>query len=110
LMKTTRRSMTVAALLLVLAPWTAVCVRANQAEHKAVKAIRKLDGEITRDEKAKGKPIVGVFLTGTQVTNAGLKHLAGLKQLQTLDLGGTKVTDKGKADLKKALPKLEIIG
>jgi hypothetical protein len=30
------------------------------------------------------------------------------KQLQMLNLFGTKVTDKGKAELKKALPKLEI--
>ena len=30
-----------------------------------------------------------------QVTGAGLKALAGLKSLQTLDLSGTQVTDAG---------------
>jgi hypothetical protein len=42
------------------------------------------------------------------VTDAGLKHLAGLKQLRELYVDETKVTGKGKADLKKALPDLVI--
>ena len=109
LMKTTHRSLTGAALLLALAPWTAVCIRADEAEDKAVKAIQELGGRITRDKTAKGKPIVGVDLGYTKVTNAGLKHLSGLKNLRGLALIGTKVTGKGKADLKKALPKLKII-
>jgi hypothetical protein len=94
-MKTTHWSRTGAALLLALAPWTAVCIRADEAEDKAVKAIKKLGGRITRDEKAKGKPIVRVFLVGPKVTDAGLKHLAGLMWLTVLDLTDTKVTDAG---------------
>jgi hypothetical protein len=43
------------------------------------------------------------------VTDKGLKHLAGLKKLWKLELISTKVTDNGKADLKKALPKLKIL-
>jgi hypothetical protein len=109
LMKTTHRSLTGAALLLALAPWTAVCIRADEAEDKAVKAIKKLGGRITRNMNARGKPIVSVDLRETKVTDRGLKHLAGLKQLRKLYLGATKVTDNGKADLKKALPKLEIL-
>jgi hypothetical protein len=128
-MKTTRWSLTGAALLLAL---TTVPVRADEAEDKAVKAIEKLGGIITRDEKVKGKPIVSVGITRddvtdallkhlaglkqlqtldlslTKVTDAGLKHLAGLKQLRLLDLDHTRVTDKGEADLKKALPDLVI--
>jgi hypothetical protein len=42
------------------------------------------------------------------VTDAGLEHLAGLKQLQMLYLNSTGVTDRGVADLKKALPNLKI--
>ena len=107
-------------------------VRADEAEDKAVKAIQELGGLIIRDRQAKDKPIVGVKLSksrvtdaelkhlaglqqlkaldliGTKVTDAGLKHLVGLKQLQVLILDGTKVTAKGKADLKKALPNLKI--
>jgi hypothetical protein len=131
-MKTSHASLTGAALFLALTPLTAVSVQDDQAEDKAVKAIQRLGGRITRDEKAKGKPIVRVeldgpkvtdaglkhlarlkqlrtlYLGGTKVTDAGLKELAGLKQLQKLGLSGTKVTDKGIADLKKALPKLVI--
>ena len=54
------------------------------------------------------KRLQDLYLIGTQVTDAGLKHLAGLKQLRELDLFQTLVTAEGKAELKKALPDLEI--
>ena len=41
----------------------------------------------------------GLNLSGTQVTDAGLKELDGLKNLHTLHLGGTKVTDRGLKEL-----------
>jgi hypothetical protein len=72
-MKATHWSMTGAALVLALAPWTAAYIRADEAEDKAVKAIEKMGGSFTRDEKAKDKPIVRVFLDGTPVTDGGLK-------------------------------------
>jgi hypothetical protein len=78
-----------------LAPWTAGCNRADEAEDKAVKAIQELGGRCGRDKKAKGKPIVNVNLTDTNLTDAGLKELAGLKQLQSLRLINTVVTDAG---------------
>jgi hypothetical protein len=43
------------------------------------------------------------------VTDAGLKELAGLKSLQSLDLSRTKVTDAGLKELQKALPDCEIV-
>jgi hypothetical protein len=43
--------MTGAVLVLALAPWMTVSVRADEAEDKAVKAIKKLGGYITRKEK-----------------------------------------------------------
>src|SRR5262249_46388482 len=95
LMKTTHRSLTGVLLLLALTPWMTVTARADEAEDNAIKAIQKLGGYMARDEKVKGKPIVGVFLGGTKATDAGLKHLAGLRQLQMLRLGKTKVTDAG---------------
>ena len=50
----------------------------------------------------------GLDLAGTQVTDAGLKELAGLKILHALYLGGTRVTDAGLKELRKALPGCEI--
>jgi hypothetical protein len=41
----------------------------------------------------------GLSLWHTQVTDAGLKEFAGLKWLQTLDLGSTQVTDAGLREL-----------
>jgi hypothetical protein len=42
------------------------------------------------------------------VTDAGLEHLAGLKNLAQLNLKGTAVTDQGIAKLKAALPNCNI--
>jgi Leucine-rich repeat (LRR) protein len=47
-------------------------------------------------------------LSSTKVTDTGLKHLQGLTQLRRLDLTSTKVTDAGVAQLKKALPSINI--
>ena len=43
-----------------------------------------------------------------KATDAGLVHLKGLTGLQTLALRGTKITDAGVVDLRKALPACEI--
>ena len=43
-----------------------------------------------------------------RITDAGLKDLAKLKKLEQLMLLDTKITDEGAAELKKALPKLEL--
>jgi Leucine-rich repeat (LRR) protein len=43
-------------------------------------------------------------LSGTQVTNEGLKELKDLKNLRVLSLLNTKVTDEGLKELKEALP------
>jgi Leucine Rich repeat len=47
-------------------------------------------------------------LGGTKVTDAGLKELKELKSLRELRIDDIKVTDEGVADLRKALPKLAI--
>jgi hypothetical protein len=44
------------------------------------------------------------------LTDAGIKHLAGLAKLEWLDLRRTKASAAGVAALQKALPKCKIIG
>jgi len=43
-----------------------------------------------------------------KVTDAGLEHLKGLERLRHLDLRGTKVTDGGVENLQRALPNCKI--
>ena len=108
---------------------------ARADEASAVKAVEKLGGKVTRDDKLPGNPVIGVnlgglfpgkvtdadlkelkhlkqlttlSLAGAQVTDAGLKELKDLKQLTWLTLIGVKVTDDGVADLQKALPGCKI--
>jgi hypothetical protein len=49
-------------------------------------------------------------LVETKVTDKGLKALAALKTLRRLTLGRTAVTSDGVSELRKALPKCEILG
>lgn len=48
-------------------------------------------------------------ISQTRITDAGLEHLTGLPDLRRLDLSGTQVTDAGVGELKKALPRCEIL-
>ncbi len=41
-------------------------------------------------------------------TDAGLKEIAKMQKLRSLHLGGTKITNGGVAELKKAMPKCKI--
>ncbi len=72
----------------------------NALQDAAIAAIRKLGGRVTIDTKSPDRPVIFVFLGGTQVTDAGLEHLKGLTSLQTLDLGDTFVSDAGLEHLK----------
>jgi hypothetical protein len=47
-----------------------------------------------------------LILEGPKVTDASLPHLKRLKQLRTINLRNTKVTDKGKLELQNELPNL----
>ena len=73
---------------------------ADDAEDKAVAFVEKLGGRVTRDEKLPGKPVIGVHLSFSTVTDVGLKELAPLKNLTSLVLAGTQVTDVGLKELR----------
>jgi hypothetical protein len=101
------------ALLVSLAVGLAGCGQAQAVrEERAVNAVLKLGGKVTRGEKLPGRPIVEVDLGETQVADSDLKNLKELKGLQTLWLcyTGTQITDAGLKELKQALPKTKILG
>jgi hypothetical protein len=65
----------------------------------------------TDDDLALLEPFVELeilHLSGTAITDAGLKYLKGMKKLQWIFLKNTRVTAEGIADLKQALPRAEI--
>ena len=47
-------------------------------------------------------------LAGTEATDAGLRELVDLKNLTSLNLVGTRTTDAGIAELQKALPNCKV--
>ena len=55
-----------------------------------------------------GQQPVDGFPETSPIDRLGLVHLKGLTRLETLTLGGTKITEAGVADLKKALPNCKI--
>ena len=59
-------------------------------------------------ELAGVKTLQSLNLWNTQVTDMGLKELADLKSLRFLSLKYTQVTDAGVAELRKALPNCNI--
>jgi hypothetical protein len=70
--------------------------RALGDEESAVAALLKLGARITRSENRHGKPVIKVELIGGyKLTDAGLKHLAELKQLQSLTIHHCMVSDAG---------------
>ncbi len=69
-------------------------------EVSALKAVEYLGGEVTRDDKLPGKPVIEVNLAFGHVTDTDLKELKDLKQLTSLALYNSQVTDGGLKELK----------
>jgi hypothetical protein len=84
----------------------------NRAElqRHAVAFVEHMGGSVAYDDEAKTRApawvrnsvgedffpsLIGVYLDGTQVTDAGLVHLKWLTGLRSLNLGGTQVSDAG---------------
>jgi Leucine-rich repeat (LRR) protein len=68
--------------------------------------VQKYGGRLRYEDDDKTKPVIGVSLAGSAVTDADLGHLRGWKLLQFLDLSDCKnVTDAGLAYLAR-LPEL----
>lgn len=77
-----------------------------------LRMVRLSETEITdasMDTLAKLTKLESVNLYGTKVTDAGVKKLSALPNLKRLYLWQTAVTPEAIAELKKALPELEIV-
>ena len=70
--------------------------RADEAEDKAAAFVKRQGGSVERDEKAPGKPVIGVNPNCATLTDAGLKELVEFKQLTTIRMWrAKKVTAAG---------------
>jgi len=69
------------------------------ARDRAVAAVEKLGGTVEVDETRPGRPVVGVDLSRSAVTDADLVHLEALPALEVLDLRLTAIGDAGVARL-----------
>jgi formylglycine-generating enzyme required for sulfatase activity len=72
---------------------------AKEAEDKSATFVEKLGGKVIRDTGSQGNPVVRVELGGKQLNDAGLKEMAGLKNLLNLYLPGTDISDAGMKEL-----------
>jgi Leucine-rich repeat (LRR) protein len=69
----------------------------------------KVDDTKLKDQLRKVRDIQFLDLSDTDVTDAGLAHLAGVTTLLRLELNGTKVSDAGLKNL-ATLPNLQVLG
>src|SRR4051812_41034647 len=66
-----------------------------EAEPQAIAAIRRLGGAIVRDEGDATGPVIRVDLSFSKATDDDLAVLPGLPAVRELRMGGTNVTDAG---------------
>jgi hypothetical protein len=72
--------------------------RADEAE--AIAALKKLGGTFIHVGNNPKKPVRSVYLPGSKVTDADLKYVAALPQIEVLKLdAATKITDDGLKEL-----------
>lgn len=74
--------------------WPELPAQAPEQEH-VVTALKNMGGQVQRDPKAPGQPVIGLNLSGTRVTNADLALLKPLQGLRTLILTQIAITDAG---------------
>jgi hypothetical protein len=84
----------------LLACLTAAGLRAqepkrDQAPDRVVALVERLGGQIERDDTAPGRPIVGIRLATTRVSDDDLGTLRSLSSLRSLDLAQTHISDAG---------------
>jgi len=94
--------------IVIMAFFLAGCAaNSPRIQTEALASIEKLGGHVTVDEKAPGRPVIGVNFSDVAITDAALACLDAFPDLQSLDLGHTQkpghatITDTGLAHLRK---------
>jgi RND family efflux transporter MFP subunit len=72
----------------------------SPSQQQAVSEVEKIAHEVTFEDNDPTKPVIGVNLDETRMTNAVLERLAGFSELQTLSMIYTTVTNSGLEHLK----------
>jgi internalin A len=67
----------------------------DASESQAINSIKRLGGSVQRDSRAPGRPVIGVGFSGTDVTDDDLAILRNLPRLEILTLSRTAVSDSG---------------
>jgi hypothetical protein len=60
-----------------------------------IQGVKSLGGAVAVDPAAPGRPVIGVDLHHTRITDADLEPLQGLTALRTLNVCGTHISDAG---------------
>lgn len=101
----------IAALVIVGLSWPGASRAApgpGAEQEKAVAALRELGATVQTDDKAPGKPVVRVVMSGEKATNEAMEHVKALTDLRTLEVRDGLVNDHGLAEL-KGLTKLRTL-
>jgi hypothetical protein len=99
------------AALVIVGPFLTGASRAAEAgaeQAKAVAALRGLGAIVQTDDKAAGKPVVRVVLSGEKATNDAMEHVKAFADLRALEIHDGLVNDNGLAEL-KGLTKLHTL-
>jgi internalin A len=66
-----------------------------ETQEEAAKAIEKVGGRASIDDKLPGKPVVYVSLEGKKIDDTVMKHLEAFPELRTLEVQECPITDEG---------------
>ena len=84
--------------------------QAGDAEQgRALAQVLEMNGTVRRDETKPGTAVVGVDLSSTEISDAGLKHLEGLTKLETLIVPPERVSTEAREHLRRVLPNCEVL-
>ncbi|MBI3465845.1 MAG: hypothetical protein HY000_22740 [Planctomycetes bacterium] len=88
---------------------TGLAHRQDQPELIDLSLNRPTTTDLLAQNLAELKQVKRLSLAGSGLSDAGIKHLAGLTNLESLDLRRTKASAAGIAELQHALPNCQIV-